>query len=196
MDGSKLSASSLGNGPDTLGLTIAPAGDDELSAGEEGHANLLVPKRSNNICGVFLQTLVIMAPIDDCIERDLGIFELFNYDEPEDVSHLLSLMINCFFNVKSIPSQKMWAYIARPEVSKENAIESFKALCQVLNVVPPAHKNHFPKHHVSGKLKRVRFFLRSSATSPLLHHAQFSLSTVWTATKALSTTPSGLVAWQ
>ena len=63
-------------GPDSTSfLTVAPMNDEDVSMAELDDRNVLsIPRRSHNICGAFLdKTCVIMEPIDDPVERDLGI---------------------------------------------------------------------------------------------------------------------------
>jgi len=154
--------------------TVKPAEHEEdLSVGaiEEG---FVIPRRTENICGVFLETLVIASQMDDPMPRDMAIFHLFNYDSPEDVSEFQYLFLSINFQF-----QNMLAYIARPEVPKRDAKESFAAMMDVLLKVDQnlaeklkAEQNqaekakvdqnqaegcNFPTLIVAGRIKRVKF---------------------------------------
>lgn len=97
MDKQLKSSISLGTGgtSSSLGLeclmiTDMDRDEDSLIAAHEmPGTTLVVPRRAHNICGVFLDVLIVTAPVDDPMERDLCIFELFNLDDPEAVGFFL-----------------------------------------------------------------------------------------------------------
>uniref|UniRef100_A0A1I8BKI4 Uncharacterized protein n=1 Tax=Meloidogyne hapla TaxID=6305 RepID=A0A1I8BKI4_MELHA len=66
-------------------------GKDEDEKDEEGIVGegllgegrfLEVPRRAHNVCGVFEEIFLIMEPFDDQMERDLAIYNIFNFMEP------------------------------------------------------------------------------------------------------------------
>ncbi|KAL7080171.1 hypothetical protein ACQ4LE_000944 [Meloidogyne hapla] len=80
-------------------------GKDEDEKDEEGIVGegllgegrfLEVPRRAHNVCGVFEEIFLIMEPFDDQMERDLAIYNIFNFMEPWKVLFLY-LLQNVFF---------------------------------------------------------------------------------------------------
>ncbi|KAF7636149.1 Protein kinase domain-containing protein [Meloidogyne graminicola] len=103
---------------------------------------LEVPRRAHNVCGIFENNYLIMAPVDDQLERDLAIYTIFNFKEPDNT---------------------IYAYIARPEASRRDAKESFEAFLRVSQASDAKEEStsikseHIPKCVMKGRLKRLVF---------------------------------------
>ncbi|KAL3100181.1 hypothetical protein niasHT_029911 [Heterodera trifolii] len=93
-----------------------------------------VPQRAHNICGVLNKAFTIVAPADDPMERDFGIYELFNANDPQT---------------------KYIALIMRPEAQKKSAYKAFWAFYELLKSADG--DVHLPYLVASGSIKKFFF---------------------------------------
>ncbi|KAL3096067.1 hypothetical protein niasHS_005826 [Heterodera schachtii] len=94
-------------------MTIVDQQEEEVIVGSDDSHMIVsnIPYRAHNISGVLNKHSIIVAPADDSLKRDFGIYELFNANDPQT---------------------KYFAWFVRPDAPKKSAIETFLAHYEVI----------------------------------------------------------------